>query len=81
MKKEEWKDGKSQKTDDDETVTVLTDTPLTDRMWDGLLAWMTGTFAVCAAATACPRSRSARSRLVRMDASSSMSSRWATAAR
>jgi hypothetical protein len=37
---------------DDEAAPATTDVPLADRMWDGLLAWMSGTFAVCGAALA-----------------------------
>ena len=37
---------------DDDQAPALSDTPLADRMWDGLLAWMSGTFAICAVAIA-----------------------------
>jgi hypothetical protein len=37
---------------DDESAGNLTDTPASDRIWDGLAAWMSGTFAICGAAIA-----------------------------
>ncbi|MFL5495548.1 MAG: hypothetical protein ACJ8DC_14285 [Gemmatimonadales bacterium] len=38
--------------DDDSTPSTLSDTPLVDRMWDGLVAWMRGTFVVIGTALA-----------------------------
>jgi hypothetical protein len=37
---------------EEEPAPDLTDTPTVDRIWDGLVAWMGGTFAVCGAAVA-----------------------------
>ena len=36
----------------DEATTAPSDTPIPDRIWDGLVAWMSGTFAVVGAALA-----------------------------
>ena len=36
----------------DEPAPTLTDTPAADRLWDGVLIWMRGTFAVCGTAVA-----------------------------
>jgi hypothetical protein len=37
---------------DDSTPPALDDTPLMDRMWDGLVAWLRGTFVVIGTAVA-----------------------------
>jgi len=37
---------------DDATSSALSDTPIPDRIWDGLLVWMRGTFAVIGTALA-----------------------------
>ena len=39
-------------TQDDPAAASLTDTPIPDRIWDGLLAWMRGTLVVFATAIA-----------------------------
>src|SRR6476661_7719083 len=38
--------------DSEPAPTALDDTPIPDRIWDGLVAWMRGTFAVIGAALA-----------------------------
>jgi hypothetical protein len=44
--------GQARQSDDDPAGTPPSDTPAADRLWDGMLAWMRGTFVVYATAIA-----------------------------